>query len=182
MMRDQRVYDRNGMENTPVHPATLDDEALLKHCRVDRGRASGPGGQHRNKVETAITLHHLPTGVSAAATERRSQAENQRVALFRLRLKLALEVRSKVDLNAASALWQARRAGTQLAVNAAHRDFPALLAEALDAIHAAHDDLPIAAGALGVSKSQLIKLLGQHPPALARLNDRRRASGLPRLR
>ncbi len=47
-------------------------------------RASGPGGQHRNTRETGVRIRHLPTGIVVTATERRSQAENRRVALERL--------------------------------------------------------------------------------------------------
>ncbi len=52
-------------------------------------RASGPGGQHRNKVATGVHLTHLPTGVSVTATERRSRAQNKSVALKRLVRRLA---------------------------------------------------------------------------------------------
>jgi len=71
----------------------VDPALLLRACVLRRGRTRGPGGQNRNKVETAVYLLHRPTGVAAAATERRSQAENLRVALFRLRLQLAVAVR-----------------------------------------------------------------------------------------
>ena len=70
------------------HPATLDDEVLLRSCQVHFGRTSGPGGQNRNRRDTATTVEHLPTGIIAAATERRSQAQNRNRALFRLRQKL----------------------------------------------------------------------------------------------
>jgi hypothetical protein len=71
----------------------LTDAALLAECDVDRYRASGPGGQHRNKVETAIRLRHRPSGIIVTAEERRSQAENHARALSRLRKALALHVR-----------------------------------------------------------------------------------------
>ena len=94
------------------HPAADSPEQLLAHCDVRRLRRSGPGGQHRNKVETAVSLHHLPTGVRAEASERRSQAQNQSVALFRLRVNLALEVRRPCGPdNVPSLLWQSRCGG-----------------------------------------------------------------------
>lgn len=76
-----------------VHPAALDPCALATACEFRTTRRSGPGGQNRNKVETAVILTHRPTGISAEAAERRTQGENRRLALFRLRLELALRVR-----------------------------------------------------------------------------------------
>ena len=67
----------------------LSDEALLAQCEVQAHRASGPGGQHRNKAETAIRLVHLPSGVTAEGKDERSRTQNLRIALVRLREKLA---------------------------------------------------------------------------------------------
>jgi hypothetical protein len=75
----------------------LSDSALLAQCIVETYRASGPGGQHRNKVSSAVRLTHRPTGVAAHAADTRSQHENKRRALARLRMKIALEVRRPVD-------------------------------------------------------------------------------------
>src|SRR5215471_12693999 len=94
---------------TKPHPATLDGEELLAQCEMTKGRTKGPGGQHRNKVETRVTLEHKPTGLLAHAGERRSVVDNKRVALFRLRLALAVAVRTAVPAgDVRSQLWQTR--------------------------------------------------------------------------
>ena len=160
----------------PRHPAAADDAALLNHCHVERTRAGGPGGQHRNKTATAIRVTHTPTGLTAQAGERRSQAENQRKALRRLRLKLALHVRRDVT-GRPSDLWQSRCRAGKLSINPDHADFPALLAEALDWIAATRGDVRKAATALGVSTSQLVALLRDEPAALEQVNATRQARG-----
>jgi len=163
------------------HPATLPIEHLLDECEVRRERRSGPGGQHRNKVETAVVLTHRPTGIVAEANERRSQVENKNEAVHRLRIKLAVEVRSNVQPgtgNAASELWKQRCAGGRVRVSTTHDDFPALLAEAIDEVAAAEFDVAAAAARLGVTSSQLAGLLRREPPAWKLVNDGRRALGL----
>src|SRR2546428_10849621 len=74
------------------------DRDLMAACEVHTYGAGGPGGQHRNKVESAVRIRHLATGVSAIAEESRSQHENRRRALRRLREAIALRVRSPVEL------------------------------------------------------------------------------------
>ena len=69
-------------------PAPLDPEKILAESDMEFVRASGPGGQHRNKRETGVRLVHRPTGVVALATERRSQAQNRSLAIERLVEKL----------------------------------------------------------------------------------------------
>ena len=163
-----------------MHPAALPDEELLKQCEVTRGRRGGPGGQHRNKVETAVRLVHGPTGATAEAAERRSQAENLRAATFRLRVKFAVVERSPWE--GPSALWRQRSRGGRVAVNVKHADYPAVLAESLDALAAHGWDAGEAAGPLGVTATQLVKLWRTEPAALARVNAQRAEAGLRALR
>ena len=75
----------------------LDDAALLDQCHLHIHRASGPGGQKRNKTSSAIRLRHTPTELMVVATESRSQHENKRRALRRLRMAIALNARRPFD-------------------------------------------------------------------------------------
>src|SRR5215470_6626023 len=63
----------------------LEDRALLAECEQELFTSSGPGGQHRNKTASGVRLTHPTTELSVTATERRSQAQNRRAALERLR-------------------------------------------------------------------------------------------------
>lgn len=165
------------------HPAMLPIDELLALCDVVRTRKSGPGGQHRNKVETAVVITHRETGCQGQASERRSQDLNRQAALQRLRVRLALEVRSALTSEGnSSALWRSRVRGEKLSVSTEHADFPALLAEALDWLAACDWDASAAAERLGISTSQLVKFLAQEPEALQRLNAARKARGQRPLR
>ena len=161
------------------HPADLDDERLLGESDQTFLRRSGPGGQNRNKVETAVVLRHRPSGIVAEANERRSQVENRREALRRLRVALALEVRRPVDhLEPPSELWRSRCRGGRIAVNPEHADVPSLVAEALDVLHDRQFDIKAASMVLGCSASQLVKFLKVEPKALVLVNQRRAEQGL----
>lgn len=172
------------MSNTKSHighPAALKTEILLRECSERRLRRSGPGGQNRNKVETAVVLRHEPTGIEAEANERRSQAENRQVAVFRLRIRLAVEFRTvRPAESLPSDLWRSRCREGRISVNPSHPDFPAMLAEALDVLAMCEFDHAAAASRLSCTGSQLVKLLKDERSAFERLNHERVARGMPR--
>lgn len=63
--------------------------ALKNEVEITAFKSSGPGGQHKNKTESAIRIKHLPTGIMVVAAESRSQIKNREVAWQRLIEKLA---------------------------------------------------------------------------------------------
>lgn len=92
-----------------LHPT--DRESLERDCEMEFFVAGGPGGQHRNKVETGVRLTHRPTGLVVTATERRSQSANREAAYERLAAKLTefQRVRKKRQATKPTAASQARR-------------------------------------------------------------------------
>lgn len=166
-----------------LHPAQLPEDELLASCRMDRGKTSGPGGQHRNKVATAVTLTHEPTGISGHASERREPEVNRKVALRRLRLNLATEHREPVPSgDARSELWRMRCKDRKVVVSERHADLAAMIAEALDFVYASGLDAKKAAVRLECSMSQLLKLIAKHPAAFGKLNTDRESRGMHKLK
>ncbi len=161
-------------------------ELLLKDCVFHRTRRSGPGGQHRNKVETAVVVEHLPSHLRAEASERRSQALNRETAIQRLRVQLALQVRTPLtevsDKWLPSQLWISRTAAGRISVSTSHQDFAALLSEALDLLASLNYQIPLAASRLGITNSQLVKFLKLEPQAILSVNQHRENLGLSELK
>jgi peptide chain release factor len=72
--------------------------------KIERSHSSGPGGQHVNKVETAVKIIHIPTGISVQASEERSQYMNRKLAMARLHMRLHEENANKIK-NKKNELW-----------------------------------------------------------------------------
>ena len=70
-------------------PYALDRETLEREVEIDVFRASGPGGQHVNKTESALRLTHWPSGVVVTAQDSPSQHRNRETAFRRLAERLA---------------------------------------------------------------------------------------------
>lgn len=128
-------------------------------------------------------MKHLPTGVSAAATEKRSQAENKKAASERLRIQLAIKHRVEVASDdEPHDIWNSRIRGGRIVVSPSHFDFAIMLAEALDFLQASQLDFVDASERLRCTRSQLTKLLKIEPAAFQFVNESRRDRDLPPLK
>ena len=72
----------------PHQKFETDPEMLKKQVVIETYRSRGPGGQRKNKTETAVRLKHLPSGITVVATEHRTQSQNLKQAFERLRMRL----------------------------------------------------------------------------------------------
>ncbi len=80
-----------------IPPDILSTDLYEGDLKWESTKASGPGGQHVNKTESAIRLIHLPTGIVVTAQEERSQFRNKALAKARLVRKLLERQRDQVD-------------------------------------------------------------------------------------
>ena len=163
-------------------PWELPDDKLLAECRMDAFVGSGPGGQKRHKTNAAVRYTHLPTKITATATDSRSQRENRIHALRDLRHKLALELRRDVadPLTYHPPAWFAQY--PSLHINPKNPLYSAAMAEVLDVLKASQWHASAAAGMLGLSTGALTRFLHDDPPLWEHVNRTRAALGLPPLR
>jgi hypothetical protein len=154
----------------------LTERQLLAQCDVDTYRASGPGGQKRNKTSSAVRLRHGPSGLIVIAEESRSQHENKARALRRLRKQLFLKLREPFPpADAELLLAELRERHWKLGLKD-ERYWPAV-GLALDALEANAGRVSEAAGSLGVLTSHLVDFLAGEPKVWEQANLLRRQFG-----
>ncbi len=174
------------MADQVFHPSLAQTDAqLLAECEVHTYRASGPGGQKRNKVESAVRLRHLPTDVAAVATESRVQQENRRLALRRLREAIAVRVRTPIDLQRFSppaAFASAVHASGRIRLREDNPNYPVVVATMLNVLAACNGRVSDAAEILNLTTHHLTLFLSEHPHAWQEANQLRAQFGLTRLR
>jgi len=157
----------------------LADTEFLKQCSCDVYTASGPGGQKRNRTYSAVRLTHKPTGLSVVAEESRSQHENRTRALRRLKILLALRLRSGTehDWNLPEKLLPYfKPALTKM--NPKNEHYPLLCAAMLDLLYRQRGSLSTTARVLGISTGQCGPLFVISKDLLAAANRIRAECGL----
>jgi hypothetical protein len=165
----------------------LSDAQLLAQCEIDTYRASGPGGQKRNKTSSAVRLRHPPSGLIVIAEESRSQHENKAKALRRLRQAFFLKIRETLAeeqlaaITVRAELAQAKTRAGRLDVGRRDpRFWPAagLLLDVLEAVRARVSD---AAKLLDISTANLIDVLQADPKVWEQANQMRARFGHKKL-
>src|SRR5262245_17466964 len=168
----------------------LADDQLLAQCEVDTYRASGPGGQKRNKTSSAVRLRHTPSGLIVIAEESRSQHENKAKALRRLRRALVLQLREPLapEDRSHEAIAQhpdyaaARGADGRLHLSARDARFWPAAGVVLDVLAAVEARVGEAAELLGLSTGNLIDFLQTDPKLWQEANALRARCGQKPLR
>ena len=136
-----------------------DDALLLAGCDIDTYRASGPGGQKRNKTESAVRLRHRSSGLIVIAEESRSQAENRARALRRLRKALALRLREPAVEGAPPAVAACITRAGRLDVGQRDARYLPAVAAVLDVLLEAKGSVSEAGTRLGISTGNLSSFL-----------------------
>jgi len=150
----------------------LPDDELLRACRIDRRRGTGPGGQKRNKTESAVTVTHEATDIDGSSDETRSQISNRLIALRHLRLNLALRLRETPPTAWAFADVPSLRS----------EFYPQWTAALLDVLMGCGLRISEAAAFCGLSTGRLVRDLARDPALWQEVNRLRRAAGLTPLR
>lgn len=145
---------------------SLSDEELIKHCTIDFFKATGPGGQKKNKTESAVRLTLKENGITASASEERQQSVNRTRALKRLRLQLALELREPAEK------WTG-----QWNMNPKNSEYPSFAGCLLDNLIDQSWQVSSAATNLGISTGQLIKILAKDDTLWQFVNKERQRAG-----
>jgi len=168
----------------------LTDAQLLAQCEVDTYRASGPGGQKRNKTSSAVRLRHPPSGLIVIAEESRSQHENRERALRRMRQALYLKIREEVSpegrtpeaLAARPDYGSARDAAGRLHLGRKDPRYWPAVGVVLDVLQALEARVGEAAEALGLSTGNLIDFLRSDDKVWEQANHMRARFGHKALR
>ncbi len=162
---------------------SLNDAQLLAQCEVDTYRASGPGGQKRNKTSSAVRIRHLPSALIVIAEESRSQHHNRVKAMQRLRQAFWLQLRETIRAEAfvfvtqREELASVRSSSGKLEVGRKDAQFWPLIGLVLDVLEATEARVSEAAKTLEISTGHLIDFLETEPKVWEQANQMRQRFG-----
>ena len=158
------------------------DELLLAQCDIDTYRASGPGGQKRNKTESAVRLRHRPTGLSVIAEESRSQPENKARALRRLRKAMAIRLRNAAADGVPAEVMACLDKRGRLDVGQRDARYLPAVAVILDVFASCHASVGDTARRLGITTGNLSSFLTDVEEVMTEANRLRATFSLKPLR
>ncbi len=145
----------------------MTDEELSPLCKIQAFKSSGPGGQKVNKTSSAVRAVHIPTGIEVTSSESRSQHENRHHALKKMRMKIALEIRS-----------EEKKGIDNFEISVSNPKYPLFSALLMDALDNYGFQIRDCAQFLGLSTGQLVRLLGKDPEIWRKVNAERKTKGL----
>lgn len=148
----------------------LSSEELGRHCRFDTCRGTGPGGQKRNKTDSAVRITHLDSSLSVSDDTSRSQHLNRAYAMRKLRLQLALHLREP------AVAWSGAVPGLN------SPSYPQWVGIVFDTLQAHSFQVAPTAQILGLSTSRLLREIGRDSTVWQVLQQGRSACGLSPLR
>ncbi len=146
---------------------TASDEELSSLCRITFTKATGPGGQKRNKTSSAVQIDLPVLGISVADCTERSQFRNRTNALKKLRFQIALQFRKK----------PMPPENMECSVNSPA--YPLFVARLLDILYAGSFDQRKAADFCGISPTALLKKLYRDPKLWQFFTQQRNILQLP---
>jgi len=158
------------------------DEKLLEECEVRTARGSGPGGTKADTTESAVEIHHDPSGVTARSSTTRSQRKNREIALRNWRRRYALEVRHEIDpdrIGVPPALTSYLENG--LRIKQKNDWYPFLAKLVLDVFEACDARLSDTANFLDVSTGRLVAFFKDDSALWQQVNRMREKHGHHRL-
>ena len=144
----------------------FEESEFLKYCLIDFYKARGPGGQKKNKTESAVRLTLKESQISATAAEDRQQSVNRTKAVKRLKLQIAFEERLPPEQ------WSG-----QLDMNPSNKNYPLFCAILID--HCVEQNWQISSVAThyGLSTGKLIKILATSDTLWQEVNRQRAKLG-----
>lgn len=149
----------------------LEDNEFIKYCLIDFYKARGPGGQKKNKTESAVRLTLKNSSISATASEDRQQSVNKTRAIKRLKLQIAFELRQTPEK------WLG-----QLDMNPSNKKYPLFCAVLFDHLEMQNWQVSTVSEIYNISTSKLIKIISKNDNVWQRINNERQKLGLKPLK